>query len=344
MAPAARQRFLSITGTEKNNYVEKKMSKISVIVPVYKAEEYLDECIQSVLAQTYSELELVLVDDGSPDKSGKICDEYAKKDSRIKVIHTENCGVCHARNTGIEASCGEYFTFLDSDDTLSESALKILLRDITDNDAQMAIAVVENTVLPQEEPSSKPDFVWEDTEALEKSIEDNPYTYSSCAKLYKRDFFEDVRFEEGRRIHEDSYFVFCCFLKKPRVSVRNFQVYKYRYNPDSASNARFSEKYFDILYFAKKKCEAVEKCFPELSDRAKNIDVKASLAMLHALCNTTNNKYNKCVRDCVHTVIKYRKSFIPAAPGDKKWFMIVRLHMYGLFKALYKIKYSSRID
>ena len=319
------------------------MSKISVIVPVYNAEKYLDECIQSVFDQTYPDIELILVDDGSPDKSGEICDRYAKEDDRIKVVHQKNSGVCAARNCGIELSSGEYFTFLDSDDTLSKYALEVLFKDIDENNADMAIGAVDSVDFPDSLPDGKCDFVWTETDALEKAIEDNPYTYSSCAKLYKKESFSDVRFEEGRRIHEDSFFVFCCFMKKPKVTARNYQVYKYRNNPDSASHASFSEKYFDILYFANEKVKIVNERFPELSKKANNILVKASLAMLHALCDTKKKEYNKCVKECVRNVIKYRKDFLPTANGDKKWFKIVRYHGYGLFRILYRIKYSSRV-
>lgn len=319
------------------------MSKISVIVPVYKAEKYLDECINSVLLQTYSDFELVLVDDGSPDKSGEICDRYAQNDERIKVFHQKNAGVCVARNKGLELSSGDYYTFLDSDDTLSKYALEVLYKDIAENDADMAIGAVDGIDFTDVVPSGNPDFVWTDTQALEKSIEDNPYTYSSCAKLYKSNFFKDVRFEEGRRIHEDSYFVFCCFLKCPKVVARDFQVYKYRNNLESSSHASFSDKYFDILYFAEQKIKAVGEQFPNFSKKANNIAVKASLAMLHALCNTKNKEHNKCVKECIKTVIKYREDFIPSHPGDSKWFKIVRYHMYGLFRILYRIKYYDRV-
>ena len=319
------------------------MSLISVIVPVYKAEKYLDECIQSVLSQTHSDFELILVDDGSPDKSGEICDRYAKEDERIKVIHTENGGVCRARNMGLDASSGEYYTFLDADDTLSRNALEILLNDIQINDADMSIGGVGESDFPNELPCCGSDFVWMGTQALVKAIEDAPITYGCYAKLYKKSFFDDVRFVEGRKIHEDCYYIFSCFLKKPKVVVRDYNIYYYRYNPDSASHASFSDKYFDILYFADEKVKIINEKFPELSQKANNILVKASLAMLHALCNTKNKEHNKCVKECIKTVIKYRKDFIPAYHGDSKWFKIVRFHMYGLFRILYRIKYPDRV-
>ena len=97
------------------------MPLFSIIVPVYKAEKYINECVDSVLAQTFEDFELILADDGSPDRCPEICDEYAKKDSRIKVIHKENGGASSARNSGIEAACGEYVIFLDSDDYWEEN-------------------------------------------------------------------------------------------------------------------------------------------------------------------------------------------------------------------------------
>ena len=319
------------------------MSLISVVVPVYNVEKYIDDCIKSVLNQTYSDFELILVDDGSSDKSGEICDRYAKEDSRIKVIHTRNFGVCHARNIGIDLSSGEYYMFLDSDDTLSKYALEVLFKDVTENNADMAIGTVSGIDFSNQLPIRNHVLVWIGTQALEKSIEDNPCTHSSCAKLYKKEFFVDVRFEEGRKVHEDGFFVFCCFIKKPKVVARDYQVYKYRNNPDSASHESFSDKYFDILYFADEKVKIINERFPELSQKANNILVKASLAMLHVLCNTKKKEHNKCVKECIKTVIKYRKDFIPAYRGDSKWFKIVRYHMYGLFRILYRIKYHDRV-
>ena len=105
----------------------KKNPLISVIVPVYKVEQYLHRCVDSILAQTYTNLEIILIDDGSPDRSGAICDEYAAKDSRIRVIHQKNAGLGAARNAGLDVCSGEYIAFVDSDDTLPEDALEQLI-------------------------------------------------------------------------------------------------------------------------------------------------------------------------------------------------------------------------
>ena len=109
--------------------------KISIIVPVYKVEAYLSECIESIINQTYRNLEIILVDDGSPDKCGEICDEYAKKDERIHVIHKKNEGVARARNDGIEYAGGDYISFIDSDDWIAENAYEVLYQGLKQYDA-----------------------------------------------------------------------------------------------------------------------------------------------------------------------------------------------------------------
>ena len=115
---------------------------LSVIVPVYKAEKYIHKCISSILNQTFKDLELILVDDGSPDNSGVICDEYATKDSRVKVFHQENGGVCVARNTGLDNATGEYVFFVDSDDYILTDTLETLYTDVLNHNADIAVGFI----------------------------------------------------------------------------------------------------------------------------------------------------------------------------------------------------------
>ncbi len=317
------------------------MPKVSVIVPVYNTEKYLAECIESISNQTFKDLELILVDDGSTDNSGTICDEYAKKDNRIKVFHQENGGVCHARNKGLDNATGKYICFVDSDDYLEHNALEILYTDIQNHNADISCALMTgdnncNT------PNLKNGIyeIWSDKTALKNALLDNRFSYSSCAKLFKRDLIQEIRFEEGRKIHEDSFFVFCCFLKCPTVVVRNVGIYNYTANPQSASHAVFSEKFYDILYFANKKTEIIQKDFPELENELKNAIIKANLAMLHMFCNTKDKKYKNDIKLCIKTVKQLKEYFVPAIPGDKKFFTIVINNMYYLFKLYYNIRYK----
>lgn len=315
------------------------MPKVSVIIPVYRAEKFIHECIESVLNQTHTDLELILVDDGSPDNSGAICDEYALKDNRIKVFHQQNGGVCAARNKGLDMATGDYILFLDSDDYMPKDALKTLYNDATQNDADIAIGrIFCNTESAEFDNNLQ---VWTGTEALIKASEDHPALYGCWSKLFKRELVEDVRFVEGRKVHEDGYFLFLTLIKLPTITVRNKCTYIYRNNPDSASHEAFSEKYFDVLYFFNEKKKIVDEQFPELSEKFNNKLVKAHMTMLHLFCKTKEKKYNKDVKNSIKMVRKYSKYFVPAVPSEKKFFLIVKFGGYPLFRRLYWIKYRK---
>ena len=120
--------------------------KVSIIVPVYKVEEYLESCVNSIIAQTYSNIEIILVDDGSPDKCPEICEALKKKDKRIKVIHKQNGGLSDARNFGVKAACGEYVLYVDSDDVIEADMVEHLVKLIHDNNADIALSFFDNVL------------------------------------------------------------------------------------------------------------------------------------------------------------------------------------------------------
>ncbi len=315
------------------------MPKVSVIIPVYKAEKFIHECIESVLNQSFSDIELILVDDGSPDNSGAICDEYAMKNNGIKVYHQKNGGVCAARNKGLDMATGDYILFLDSDDYMPIDAVETLYNDAVQNNAGIAIGrMFCNTESTKTDNSLE---VWSGMEALTRGAEDHPALYGCCTKLFKRELVGDVRFVEGRKVHEDGYFLFLAMIKLPTITVRNKCTYIYRNNPDSASHEAFSEKYFDVLYFFNLKKKIIDEQFPELSEKFNNKLVKAHITMLHLFCKTKDKKYNKDVKHSIKMVRKYSKYFIPAVSGEKKFFLIVKYGGYPLFRRLYWIKYRK---
>ena len=307
---------------------------VSIIVPIYNAEKYLSDTIESALKQTYKNIELVLVNDGSPDNSLQIAESYARENKNIIIHSTENRGVSAARNLGLSLSNGQYIMFLYSDDILTSDAVEILYNDITNNNADIAVGAVAAEYI-KKEPNLK---VWDGLTGLEKCILDDENTYSSCGKLYNKFFLEDVGFIEGRKIHEDAFFIFQCFSKRPKMVINNQIVYIYITNSDSASHASFSEKFYDILYFAKRKLEIINEIAPEFNEKAKNIWVKANLAMLHQFLNTTDKKYKADEKNCIKEVKKNKKYFVPAIKGDKKFFDIVVNNLYYPFKLAYKIK------
>lgn len=224
---------------------------VSIIVPIYKVEQYLEECVQSLLNQTYKNLEVILVDDGSPDNCGKLCDEYAKKDGRIKVIHKENGGLSSARNAGLDIAKGEYIAFVDSDDCVSNKFIETLYRLCEDNDADIAVS----------EYIKFSDKVDVDTEIKEKNIKKydsvtmQKLIYSNeCVKfvvvwnkLYKRRIYEDLRFPIGK-INEDEFTTYKAYDKTNKdVVATNEVLYYYRYNENSIMGKKFNEKRLDVL-------------------------------------------------------------------------------------------------
>lgn len=215
------------------------MDKISVIIPVYNVEKYLSACIKSILNQTHRNLELILIDDGSKDNSGQICDEFAKKDSRIRVIHQENGGVSVARNKGVDISEGDYIAFVDSDDFVAPNMYESLLKAIKRTDADMALC---NYRKVDEEGATISEYTYVQNEVVsgEKALEwlEREHNWSYVVvwpKLYHRSVFENIRFKE-KVICEDEFAVHHIFLKCKKIVTISDSLYCYRYNPSSITS------------------------------------------------------------------------------------------------------------
>jgi|GEM_PF-121104 len=230
---------------------------ISVIVPVYRTEKYLVNCIESIRKQTYTNLEIVLVDDGSDDESGKICDDFAKKDERIKVYHTENHGLSHARNYGIEHSTGDYIAFVDSDDMIHERFMQYLYDLCVQHKADIAqcdflmIRSLADVLSPQ-----KMEKVWEysASEILAHSYEGFEAVRYIVAwnKLYKRSAIGTIRFPEGK-LHEDAYTTHKIFHNVQKVVVSNQYMYWYLQRDDSIIGKKYDLSRLDSVEASREK-------------------------------------------------------------------------------------------
>lgn len=192
------------------------MPELSIIVPVYKVEKYLPRCIDSILAQTFGDFELILIDDGSPDGCGRICDEYARKDKRIVVIHQKNMGVSAARNAGLDIARGRYIGFVDSDDWIEPRMYEVMMDAIRENGADMAVCGVRYA--DEDGKFTRADRLSEGVYSRAGLLEDvfampNRLGGGCCNKVFDASKIASVRFKVGMTIAEDALYLFDCFMR-----------------------------------------------------------------------------------------------------------------------------------
>ncbi len=246
------------------------MEKISVIVPVYKVEKYLDRCLRSITEQTYGNLEIILVDDGSPDASGAICDAWAEKDSRIRVIHKENNGAGGARNTGLDLATGELVSMIDSDDYL-EIHMYEHLASLMDQDVDLAectMVLTEEDDLPMEDGSHAEIRMADREEAMKLHIRDEIFCQTPPNKLYRRSAIGDARFPVGNLI-DDEFFTYKVIGNSRKLAHSSAKMYAYRQQSGSAMHKPYSLKRLQGLYAKEQRLEYLKETMPELVYEAK---------------------------------------------------------------------------
>lgn len=297
---------------------------ISVIIPVYNVAEYISQCLKSILTQTYMELEIILIDDGSTDASGEICDEYARKDSRIKVIHQKNKGAAAAKNAGLQAATGEYLSFVDSDDFLEPDAYRYMVdlirkydvdivqcsyRDVFKNYAVEHI--LQRTILNQI------DFLALFTEDW------------TCAllwdKLYKKTLFDGILFETGHKI-DDEYFTYLGVMNAEKILRDNHIVYNYRkrassvmYSPSSAQQI-ISDR---IDYLVKRKKNVVTR-FPQL--RSKYDDHFLNMMLILSREENVTEEHLKLIRGYLKRYFQEKQN---TRPDYRLLPSLVKLMLFG---------------
>ena len=224
------------------------MARISVIVPVYKVEPYIDRCVKSILTQTYTDFELILVDDGSPDNCPAMCDAWAEKDSRIVVIHQANGGLSAARNAGIDwafqHSNSEWLTFIDSDDWVHPQCLAKLLDAAAQNGVDVSVCGYAETT--GEEPAvdtEKAVALWTPEDFF---IEKNVNAVVAWGKLYRKDRFAEIRYPVGK-IHEDEFVTYQILFAVPHIAVLSEPLYYYYQNPQGITKGSWNSKRFDAV-------------------------------------------------------------------------------------------------
>ena len=243
---------------------------ISVILPVYRVEKYLDRCLQSITEQTYRNLEIILVDDGSPDNSGAICDAWSARDERVRVIHKENAGAGAARNTGLDAATGEIISMIDSDDYLDihmfEHLLSLMSEEV--DIAECDICWTEQDDLAMDDGTDAKITVCSMEDAMRLHIRDEIFCQTPPNKLYRRNTIGDIRFPVGNLI-DDEFFTYQVIGNARKLARSSACMYAYRQQPGSAMHKPFSLKRLQGLEAKQQRLEFLQQTIPSLVYEAK---------------------------------------------------------------------------
>lgn len=308
---------------------------ISIIVPIYKVEEYLHRCVDSLLGQTYGDFELILVDDGSPDGCGSICDAYAAADSRVRVIHKPNGGLSDARNAGMDIAAGEYIAFVDSDDWVAPEYLERLLEGLTGSGADICDCSILRTdssesIVPSEKAAPT---VYTTEAALTELIRDGEFHQHVWNKLYRRTVIGDIRFPKGK-LNEDEFWTYQVFSNASRIAKLPEVLYYYFQRPGSIMGAGFNLRRLDALEAKVQRQEYIRARFPALAGIA-HADLfgsciyagQMSLQHLNAQDQQTARWKIDGILDAYPLPLEL---CLREHGGNKLWFPLARLHFWGL--------------
>lgn len=259
---------------------------ISIILPIYNIEKYLSKCMESVLRQSYKNLEIIMVDDGSQDMCGQICEKYAKQDSRVVVLHKTNGGLSDARNFGIEYSRGDFITCIDPDDYVDVDYIDYLYMLLKKHKCKMSICQhrvhYDNGFIK--------DFgdIGEDVISAEKCLERMLYhdviDTSAWGKLYKRDLFENVKYPKGK-LFEDIGTTYALIMQCDRIAIGYESKYNYIFHNNSIVNSSFKPNKFDLMEMTDKMAKDVLKVYPNLEDAILRRRVYSRISTLNQMLN-----------------------------------------------------------
>lgn len=315
---------------------------VSVIIPVYNVESYLKECLNSVLAQTYTDLQIIVVDDGSTDESGMICDGFAAKDSRIQVVHQENLGLSSARNRGIELATGEYISFVDSDDYLLPEYIETLYKLCCDYNADMAAGsyyTLKNGRLTKaaSRTAAEPEL-YTGSQKMDAYLRKKTVFTAAWGKLYAAGLLREIRFPPGK-LFEDVYTTYLFVHAAARIILTQTPLYIYRTRPESITTSPYSNRMLDQLEACIERCSFIQRFYPDLLNyaQADKITVCNCLIIKMALSKASSRnaelQFRNLYKKQLFLYLKYGPSFkskvfagiafvsIPTAKRFARWYM-----------------------
>ena len=243
--------------------------KISIIVPVYNVEAYLERCVESILKQTYTNLEILLVNDGSTDKSGELCDKLALRDHRIRVIHKENGGLSDARNRGIDEASSNLIGFIDSDDYIDEDMYETLYRQMVASKADLSMCGHYDVYhqIPEKQVAEIKTWELMPEEAIKMVMEAKILSVTAVNKLYKKALFEQLRFRIGK-IAEDAFIMVDLIHQCSKVVATNEKKYYYVHRENSITTQKFSLKFLNVIEAYEQNAKIISENYPDLYDVA----------------------------------------------------------------------------
>lgn len=281
---------------------------ISVIVPIYNVEKYLARCVDSIVNQTYKNLEIILVDDGSPDLCPQMCDDYAEKESRIKVVHKKNGGLSDARNAGMAVATGKYISFIDSDDYVSDDFFECLLDVMNKENSD----IVECSVVKFYEDNRFDEFsddlsvkTYDTQDAMSALIAENPFHQHVWNKLYKIELVKDIPYAVGK-LNEDEFWTYQVFGRANKVARLNKTMYYYFQRNSSIMGVGYNIRRLDALEGKANRQKYIENNFPDLSTQAK-IDLYGSCMFAYQSVLKFMSGADK--KKALELIRKYRKMY-----------------------------------
>ncbi|ATF56466.1 glycosyltransferase family 2 protein [Streptococcus oralis] len=284
--------------------------KISVIVPVYNVEAYLERCVESILQQTYTHFELILINDGSTDSSGQICDHLASQYENIKVYHIENAGVSNARNMGIQLATGSWVTFIDSDDFVTQDYLATLASAVEGVNVGFVIAPlhhIKNGIVTDLPSHSGKTELWSTEETMKELLMTTRTSFFPVAKLFKRDLLADEKFNTNYHLAEDALFLTelllktrcsCVFIDKP--------VYYYDHREGSATTS-VNRHVFDTIEVYKQIIAQVSQAFPNLKYELINRECWSYITVYDKIIFTSREEYQKEKAELRTWIVQHRR-------------------------------------
>ena len=288
--------------------------KISIIVPVYNVEQYLERCVESILKQTVDNFELLLINDGSSDNSGQLCDELSRRDNRIRVLHIQNGGVSNARNLGIQSSRGEWISFIDSDDFVTEYYLETLLQPVeTDETIGFSIGKlhhIQNGVVTPFQNTTSEVTGWNTEQTLKELLTTEKTSFFPVAKIFRKSLIKDHKFNTQYHLAEDALFLTEVLLQtKCNTVFIDKPIYFYDHREGSATTS-VNQYVFDTVTVYQEIIHMVKKEFPNLQPELNNREYWSYITVYDKLIFANNNQFSEKEKEYRRWILKHKKEIM----------------------------------